>query len=153
MSTNKQLAFCLAALTLFAVGCAGGDIGTVTGTVHLDGKPLEDALVTFYPQIPEGANAMDKGGASAGRTDANGKYELIYNRDTKGAQVGQHLVYIETLVEGSGYGEGRAEELPKRYNSESELLVEVKPGSNTIDFTDLTSEGEKNEARAENGRY
>lgn len=147
----------LALLCFAAVGCASGDVGTVTGTVHLDGKPLEGAMITFYPQIPAGADAMEKGGASAGLTDADGKYELIYNRDVKGAEVGKHLVYIETAVEGSGYGEGRAEEVPKRYNSESELEVEVKPGRNTIDFLDLTSEGEKNEVRDlggnQDGRY
>ena len=44
--------------------------------------------------------------------------------------------------------------MPKRYNSESELKVEVKPGSNTFDFMDLTSEGEKEQVRdVEGGRY
>lgn len=149
----KQLANLgvLGLLVASVVGCAGGDVGSVTGTVHLDGKPLEGALITFYPQIEAGAG-MEKGGASAGRTDAEGKYELIYNRDVKGAEVGKHLVYIETAVESDGYGEGRGEELPKRYNSESELEVEVKPGRNTIDFLDLTSEGDKNKVRNTDGK-
>lgn len=146
MSLLQKLA--LLAMTSAFLGCgASGDVGRVTGTVHLDGQPLEGALITFYPQLDKNDNAMNRGGASAGRTDANGNYELIYNRDQKGAEVGKHLVYIETMVEGSGYGEGRKEELPRRYNSESELMVEVKPGSNTIDFLDLTSEGKKNEER------
>jgi len=135
-----------------SVGCSGsGDVGLVSGTVHLDGKPLEGALVTFYPET-EGANPLEIG-TSMGRTDNAGKYELIYNRDQKGAVVGKHLVYIETLQEGSGYGPGRAEEVPKRYNSNSELHVEVKPGRNTIDFLELTSDGQKNKARTAGGRY
>lgn len=144
----------LTLLTATVVGCAGGDIGTVTGTIHMDGKPLEGALVTFYPQVADDS-AMEKGGASQGRTDASGAYELIYNRDVKGAEVGPHLVYIETGEEGGGgYGGGRAEEVPKRYNSESELKVEVKPGRNTFDFLDLTSEGDKEKVRdLEGGRY
>lgn len=139
-------------LIAFVSGCGNGKIGAVTGTVHLDGKPLEGALVTFYPQIDD-KDAMEGGGASMGRTDAEGKYELIYSREQNGAQVGKHLVYIETLEEGGGgdYGGGRAEELPKRYNSESELNVEVHSGSNTIDFLDLTSDGDKNQARPEAG--
>lgn len=123
----------------------------MTGTVHLDGKPLEGALVTFYPQV-SGAEAATGAATSMGRTDADGKYELILDRNTKGAQVGKHLVYIETLEEGGGgdYGNGRGEEVPKRYNSASELNVEVTSGSNTIDFLDLTSDGEKNKARSAN---
>ncbi|MCA9130960.1 MAG: hypothetical protein KDB22_27940 [Planctomycetales bacterium] len=144
---------CLASALLISVlGCSSGDMGSVTGTVHLDGKPLEGALVTFYPEI-DGKDPMSGGGASMGRTDAEGNYELTYNRDEMGAQVGKHLVYIETLQESGGgdYGAGRGEEVPKRYNSQSELHVEVKPGRNTIDFLDLTSDGEKNRARRTGG--
>lgn len=138
-------------LIICLIGCNDGNVGQVSGTVHLDGKPLEGALVTFYPQS-QNADPMETG-TSIGRTDEKGNYELIYNRDVKGAVVGKHLVYIETLQEGSGYGPGRAEELPKRYNSQSELHVEVNPGRNKIDFMDLTSEGVKNKARPSSGRY
>ncbi len=141
----------VAGLLICSVGCSNGNVGLVSGTVHLDGQPLEGALVTFYPET-EGANPMEIG-TSIGRTNEDGEYELIYNRDEMGAVVGKHVVYIETLQEGSGYGPGRAEEVPKRYNSQSELHVEVKPGRNTIDFLELTSEGQKNEARATGGRY
>jgi hypothetical protein len=148
---TQPAAWLASGLLLCIVGCSSGNVGLVSGTVHLDGKPLEGALVTFYPET-EGANPSEMG-TSIGRTDKAGKYELIYNRDEMGAVVGKHLVYIETLQEGSGYGAGRAEEVPKRYNTQSELHVEVKPGRNTIDFLELTSDGQKNKARPAGSRY
>lgn len=60
------------------VGCGNSDLGTVTGTVHLDGQPLADAVVTFYPQGVD--PAAGGGGASYGRTDETGAYELQYQR-------------------------------------------------------------------------
>lgn len=148
------LSLALLALACGLVGCSDGNVGTVTGTVHLDGKPLEGAMVTFYPQVA-GSDAFDSAGTSQGLTDANGEYELILSRDAKGAMVGEHVVYIETQEEGGGdYGAGRKEMVPKRYNSESELKVTVEPGHNTLDFKDLTSEGDKNQGRdLEGGRY
>ncbi|MCR9293891.1 MAG: DUF4198 domain-containing protein [bacterium] len=139
-------------LLVLIAGCGNSSIGRVTGTVHLDGQPLEGAVITFYP-VTAGAAAqgMRGGGASYGRTDAEGKYELVYNRDEKGAELGEHKVVITTLEEGGGgdYGAGSPEKLPKRYNVETELTATVTSGSNTIDFLDLTSEGEKQEARGE----
>ncbi len=115
-------------------GCGNSKLGRVEGTVLLDGEPLEGAVVTFYP--------MHAGAASYGRTDARGHYELRYNRQEMGAEVGKHKVEITTYEEGGDYGPGRKELLPTRYNYETELEVEVQPGRNVIDFLDLTSEGE-----------
>ncbi len=129
---------CLLALT---IGCSDSGLGRVTGTIHMDGEPLEDAVVTFYPII-EGEG--QSGGASAARTDAEGKYELSYGRDKMGAEVGEHRVFIVTGEEGAGgdYGPAKKETVPKRYNVETELRATVKSGRNVIDFLDLTSEGE-----------
>jgi hypothetical protein len=137
-------------LLCFAVGCSNSDVGLVSGTVHLDGQPLEGAVITFYPVV-EGSGKANQGGASYGRTDAEGKYELVYNRSEKGAEIGQHKVVITTLEEGGGgdYGAGTPEKLPKRYNVETELTAEVSGGRQTIDFLDLTSEGEKQQARGD----
>lgn len=127
------------ALTLFCVGC-GGDMGRVSGTITLDGKPLPNAIVTFYPQGGDG------GRASAGRTDDQGQYELTYSRSEKGAKVGEHLVTITTAVDGGDYSEESEESIgqelvPTKYNAKSELKEQVVAGSNTINF-ELDSEGE-----------
>ena len=132
----------LAALTL--VGCGGGpeddpDMGTVTGTVKMDGKPLANALISFQP-------VGGAGRPSNAATNEQGQYTLIYSVRLKGARVGEHTVRITTF-RGPGPGddgefsEGTPETVPNRYNSQTELKKTVEPGSNTIDF-DLTSDGE-----------
>ena len=138
--STKSISFALvAALAMCCVGC-GGDMGRVTGTVTLDGKPLPEAIITFYPQGGEG------GRASAGMTDENGKYELTFSRTEKGAKVGEHLVTITTAVDAGDYSEGNeesinAEQVPTKYNAKSELKEQVKSGNNEINF-ELDSEGE-----------
>ncbi len=143
MKLNMKIANYVACALVVAVltGCGGGNTGTVTGTIQMDGQPLADATVTFYPQVSEDA-AGKAGRMSVGITDASGKYELIYTRDIKGAEIGSHKVHISTMVE-SGYADSsKPETVPKQYNAETELTAEVKAGANTIDFLDLTSEGE-----------
>lgn len=115
----------LACLCLAAAGCSRSDrppLGTVSGTVTLDGTPLAAALVVFSPERP--------GRASQATTDDAGHYELVYLRDVAGAAVGRHSVRIITAGEENG---GR-ERLPGRYNAETTLSADVKAGANTLDF-------------------
>lgn len=107
-------------------------MGTVTGTVKADGKPLANATVTFYPQ--------PTGRPSSGKTDENGQYKLIYSADENGAIVGEHQVRISTADDGGDYGKSKPETLPSKYNIATELKKEVKPGKNVIDF-DLDYKG------------
>lgn len=125
MKHHASFLVVLAVLSSFA-GCSDQgdrpDIGQVTGIVTLDGKPLPNASVSF---IQSGVRP------SVGETDNEGRYELIYLRDIKGAAVGEHLVKVKLF----GQGKNR---LPRKYNSESELTREVKPGSNEFNL-DLKS--------------
>ena len=99
------------------------DIGEVTGVVTLDGQPLENASVSF---IQSGFRP------SIGETDSEGRYELVYIRDIKGAAVGSHTVKIKRFGP-------RVRQLPRRYHAESEVTRDVQPGDNEFNF-DLTSE-------------
>jgi hypothetical protein len=151
--TNFSVRKILLSLNFFVIGsflflmsgCGpSGDqpeLGTVTGTVTLDGKPLAGVAVVFQP---------DSGRPARGRTNAEGKYELTYIRQTKGTKVGPNRVEIAPSEEGeateesaSGGEESPAGSLksqadkpvvPARYNMKSELKVDVKSGSNTFDF-------------------
>jgi hypothetical protein len=116
--------FCLLLLS----GC-GGDkpaLGVVCGTVTLDGRPLAGACVIFEP--------MTSSRASMGWTDAQGKYELVYIRDEKGAKVGANRVRITAAKSKANL----PELLPPRYNAQTTLQEDVKAGKNEIDFP-LTS--------------
>ena len=125
---------CILALLNFT-GCSGKqqdlpDLAEVTGVVTLDGKPLADAIIDFYPQT-----AAEKGNArtSSGMTNADGQYTLMYNNDTVGAIVGDHLVRISKSDGGAEVA--GPETLPAKYNNQSQLKATVgNSGVNQIDF-------------------
>jgi hypothetical protein len=132
------------ALTLGAlVGCGGRtDLAGVTGTVTLDGQPLPDALVIFTP--------LTGGRPAAGRTDAQGKYELVFDRESQGAMLGEHLVTIttgETLTLEDGSQKTTPEKVPAEYNSKSDVRAVIEDGANVFDWK-LESGGEIIEAGA-----
>lgn len=115
------LAILVAAAAL--AGCRSSnrpELAHVGGRVTLDGQPLAGAMVGFQPQ---------KGHASRAMTNADGRYELIYLRDIKGAVISSHKVTIVTADEMHP-----KERLPARYNRQTNLTAEVKAGTNTFDF-------------------
>ena len=115
-------------------GCNGGpQLGAVEGTVRLDGEAVEAASLIFQP---------DSGPPSMGTTDAEGHFEIMFEKGRPGAVVGQHKVRIQTYR--FGLSEDRTpqitpERIPAKYNRETELSREVVAGRQTIDF-DLTSD-------------
>jgi hypothetical protein len=105
------------------------ELALVSGTVTLDGQPLAGATVNFRPLPPQGEMSAKGMGASFGRTDESGKYELSYVKDVPGAVLGPHRVQIHARAPN-----GRPL-LPPIYNRLSTLTVEVKSGSNeNVDF-------------------
>lgn len=116
-------------------GCGDGapedtpEVGTVTGTVTLDGKPLPGVVVAFQPETGRG---------STGRTDEQGKYTLGYNAELDGAAVGMHKVTITTPTEAPDPTGSFKEPIPAKYNAKTELTEQVNAGENVIDF-DLKS--------------
>lgn len=129
-------------------GCGGPsdqpELGQVQGTITLDGKPLSGIAVVFQP---------DNGRPARGFTDAEGKYELTYIRKTRGTKIGPNRVEIAPSEEADDPAEVEADPdslevkrpvksgkpvIPARYNTQSELKADVKPGRNTFDF-ELTS--------------
>lgn len=72
----------------------------VTGVVNLDGKPLGNARVTFYPQEVEQGS-----GVASGFTDSAGKYELqslFGDKKVIGAAPGKYKVTISVMVRPDG---------------------------------------------------
>ncbi len=106
------------------IGCGGSgdrpELAPVEGLVTLDSQPLAGATIVFRPE---------SGKASRGVTDAEGRYELIYLRDIKGAKLGKHTVTITTASEASP-----EERLPERYNRKTELTEQVDADTDSIDF-------------------
>ena len=119
------------------------EIGSVSGRITIAGKPGANLTVTFQPPA---------GRPSYATTDADGNYELQYNKDTMGAKIGKNLVTISAAADGAegDYEDGtssqesslNADEIPARYNTMAglnpEMTVEVKAGSNEFNW-DVTA--------------
>lgn len=111
---------------------------SVTGTVTLDGKPLEGAVVAFQPKT-EGAKPNLKLGMSVGKTNKEGKYTLSYalidGKTYYGAVAGPHYVTIRVDDPAT-----QVEMLPPHYSSISttRLSFEVKQDGKQPANFDLT---------------
>ena len=128
--TKLRFGFLFSFVMLASAGCGGSNIGQVTGTITLDGKPMQDVAVNFTP-----LNAVDgQAPGSSGMTDSNGKYSLSMVMDeTAGAIVGQHKVVITRGFESTS-DVATPQELAKTNLPFHDFTFEVKSGSNTADF-------------------
>lgn len=129
MQTAKYLIFGFAlALVGFTLGCgsAGPEMGTVTGTVTLDGSPAANLEVSFDPK------AAGSGTTAIGYTDASGAYKLSYAGGKTGAPLGEYNVSI--VAAEMDDADAPPVSIPARYNSNTELSFTVAAGDNTADF-------------------
>lgn len=97
-----------ALLAIWLLGCAADeppppvppDLIPVTGTVKMDGKPLEGAVVIFLLQ-GQGTTSFNV----MGGTDAEGKYKLQTRSGQQlhdGAPPGEYKVFISRMVKPDG---------------------------------------------------
>lgn len=127
---HRVIVTVLLGLLLAMVGCAPGE-STVSGTVTLDGKPLEEGNIAFRP-LPALAVSEAMGGSIK-----DGKYQVK-------ARPGQNRVEITAtrIVPGKKDNFGtllRESILPEKYNAKSELTKEISAGrANELNF-ELTS--------------
>jgi hypothetical protein len=122
----------VSALLLAACAADGPELGSVSGTVKMDGQPVPHAQLSFEPEGP--------GRAATGLANEKGEYTLEYSPTAEGALVGPVIVRISTLTA------DRPETIPPKYNSKSELKRQVESGSNQFDF-ELESGGWKSKSR------
>jgi hypothetical protein len=128
-SIKQGPAFLLVFLALLA-GCSPAG-SAVSGKVTLDAAPLDDATITFIPTTGGQRQA-------AWATIENGQYAID---SASGLGIGQFRVEVramraigQTTNQNDPTLLNAKEAVPARYNSKSELLVEIKPGKNTADF-------------------
>jgi len=120
---------------ILTVGCGGvsdaPDRRVVKGSVTLNGKPLEGAVIRFRP-LPEGPIAAGK--------VINGMYEIT---NKGGVPLGKHRVEIKGTpilpddLEGKSLGEIDAATkpaipIPEKYHSKSELEATVEAGKQPL---------------------
>jgi len=102
-------------------------MGSVSGTVTLDGEPLSQVMVTFSPN--------DGQRESYGITNDSGQYQLRYTSQELGARTGKHEVRISPVgVEPKEPVSQNTTTVPGHYYGEDFLRREVDSGSNQIDL-------------------
>jgi hypothetical protein len=101
----------------------------VSGQVRFDGRPLADAIVIFE---------AENGSFSFARTDASGRYSLMFDSEQPGVTKGVKTVRIRTT---GSLGEDdpdavrdEPERLPPCYNVQSTLRTIVERDDNAINF-------------------
>jgi hypothetical protein len=129
----------LSAGLLLLSGCAKSE-PTVTGIVRLDGELLARGWISFVP-VDDGDKAATDRGPGGGATIGEGRYQI-----EKGLMAGKYRIEIQGVREVPGkhmidpFGAAVTKEVnvvPPEFNVRSNLIREVKAGSNTIDFLDL----------------
>ena len=118
----------LGAILLIA-GCAKPTIGTVSGTVTVDGSPAKSGSIAFFP--------VDRKSRTTGAEILDGQYTAQVPLGASKVEirvskvVGQKKLYdtpnspVQPLLE---------EALPPKYNDQTELQFDVQPGPNQQNF-------------------
>ena len=140
MTRRRAMGWALALVRVWVAGC--GEPGTaptgkVTGTVTLDGTPIDGVGVTFLPE---------EGRPASGVTDASGQFTLSTFETGDGAVPGRHKVAIGEQPDESEPMPGTPEaanwkppeaRFPERYSDpeKSGFEAQVESGkSNTFTF-------------------
>ena len=140
------------ALALAVLEGCGQDAApaTVEGTLRLHGRPLDNCLITFFPE-----SAQDpKLPRSTGLTDRQGFYRLRFDNQQAGTAIGWQRVTVQDLSVSTGVHRRdhgtvdvamektappppvRRSRVTQRFMSpeDTPLRQEVKPGHQVIDF-------------------
>jgi hypothetical protein len=131
-SRDLSLAECAAAalaIVFMIVGCSEQTIGTVRGTVSVDGSLAKEGSIAFFP--------VERKSPTSGAEIVDGQYTAQVALGTSIVEIrvpkviGQKKLYntanspIQKLL---------AESLPAKYNDQSELTLEVQPGENLKNY-------------------
>ena len=138
MSTRVIYCCALSLALLVCAGCNSQSGQTVAGTITLDGAPLSQGRITLVP--------LDKG-PSGGGAVVDGEYSLQLNLDSLPARYSVQISSIQPtgkLIKHPDGPGGELEEtrevIPSRYNSASELTIELTTDQpEPFDFNLVTS--------------
>ena len=120
-----------AVLTILAcvllAGCESSNVVSVSGTLTYKGQPVPNAFIHFVPE---------NGRPSLGETDQNGKFTLVYDPQTKGAERGKHRVFVQynALADASRPGTIPGEE-PKLSNEWREFFTKYGGDKSKVEVT------------------
>jgi hypothetical protein len=120
---------CVTALVLVLAGCSGVRTATVKGTVTYNGDKVESGVITFFP--------VDGMTPTAGATITDGTYTARVPIGTVQVVINATKITGKTKKYPTAESPDRCEVeelLPARYNTRSELQLDVVEGVNDKDF-------------------
>lgn len=124
-----------AAAFAMCTGCGRSDLpelADVEGTVKLDGQPVSNVLVSFYPQ--------GGGRPGTGVTDEQGHYELTYVGGESGTKPGASRVEVTMIWPDGEPTPGVKDKVPTAYQGmSSSLSFDVKAGEDNVYDIEMTS--------------
>lgn len=122
------------AVSFLAAGCSPSNKAVVTGTVTVNGEPANVGAVSFF--------AVDGRAPTAGSPIVDGRYSAQVTPGLCSVQVRVSKVVGEKKLydtPDSAVRQVWAEVLPPKFNDNTELRLEVKPGKNEQNY-DLNTE-------------
>lgn len=133
MRTQQHLviSIVLSLLLMITIGCNSGrsDLVEVTGKVTLDGKPIEKGKITL--------EATDGKGGVEGGSIENGEYSVKTTPGMKAVKINSSKVVGQKQTYGTADSpteEVAVEAIPKKFNRDTELKIEVSSTSLEHDF-------------------
>jgi hypothetical protein len=140
----------VALAVLVCLGCSGGSkiegIAPVTGTVTMNGSPVEGATVIFAP-------AGQGSRSASGKTDASGKFSLTTLQPGDGAMPGDYTVMVTKteVTESKKVSDDEATEIIRKtgkppVTSQTKNLLPAKYGDIAkSDLKATVKKGQKND--------
>ncbi|MBA4187725.1 MAG: hypothetical protein C0467_06870 [Planctomycetaceae bacterium] len=141
---NWRRTYAPALLAAFLAGCGSNSststTAEVTGTVTLDGKPLENAEVQF---VPKSDPAL---GLHVAKTDSSGRFKITQDSPTNPVKPGTYAVLVSKVIGGNdpsqpgGGMDAQKNEVPAVYQDRNKtpLSADVREGSNTLQPFQIT---------------
>lgn len=129
--------FVAAVLAAATVGCGSkteGPSAEVTGSVTLDGKPLDNAEIQF---VPKGNATL---GLHTAKTDASGRFRVTRDAPNNPVKPGTYAVLVSKVTGGNdpsqpgGGMDAQKNEVPAVYQDRSKtpLAAEVRDGATEL---------------------
>lgn len=118
-------------LAIVATGCSRGPVmAKISGEVTVDGQPLKDGRILFTPE--------DGQGQTGGSTITDGKFQVEVPPAKMKVQINaSQVIGKQAAYEGvpnSPMMDIVKEIIPKRYNDQTELREEIKPGAQSVKY-------------------
>jgi hypothetical protein len=143
LRTTHLISSALCILCLLGCADSGPPTAEVSGTVRLDGRPIEEGSIQFIP-------VESSRGPSSGGVIQDGKYHIPRKN---GVIVGTNRVELRAFKNAGTKiqdptappgvrTEARVQAFPPEFNDRSTVVQEIRAGSNTIDF-DVDTKGKR----------